>query len=110
MSGVSLRDPGLQPERTALSWHRTGWLILLNAVLAVRTAVSNDSLGLTMMAFVLLPASSAVFLLGAHRRRALLEYQTPSCVSAAGMLGLAVLVFVVAGVGFAGIALAALRK
>ena len=33
------RDPGLQPERTALAWKRTSLLMAANAVLIVRAGV-----------------------------------------------------------------------
>ncbi|WP_202300986.1 DUF202 domain-containing protein [Dryocola clanedunensis] len=33
---MSDRDPGLQPERTALSWRRTAWSMLIPTILCLR--------------------------------------------------------------------------
>ena len=109
MSDISLRDPGLQPERTALAWHRTGWAIMLNAVLGLRMGVSKSSLGVMILALALIAASGAVFWFGAHRRRALLACQPQKSAPAATMLLLAAVVGVVASVGFVGIAHGALK-
>lgn len=65
------RDQGLQAERTALSWSRTGWAILANALLALRSGWVNQAVAVTLLAFALLAASGAVMLYGGWRRRQL---------------------------------------
>jgi len=37
------RDRGLQPERTTLSWLRTVFVVLINALLVARVGYSNDN-------------------------------------------------------------------
>lgn len=109
MSGILPRDPGLQPERTALAWHRTGWAIMLNAVLGMRMGVSNSSPGVTILALALMAASGVVFWFGTYRRRALLASQPPKGATAATLLLLAAVVAVVASAGFFSIAHGALK-
>jgi hypothetical protein len=62
----------LQAERTALSWSRTGWTVLANALLALRSGWVNREVPITLLAFALLLASAAAVLYGAWRRRQLL--------------------------------------
>ena len=38
------RDPGLQPERTALAWHRTAFTTLIFSLAAVRVAFSRGDI------------------------------------------------------------------
>ena len=52
------RDPGLQPERTALSWQRTGVATLLTGSAAVAAAVHGGE------PLVVLPALAALALAG----------------------------------------------
>jgi uncharacterized membrane protein YidH (DUF202 family) len=68
-------DPGLQPERTSLSWTRTAAGLLLNAVLNLRSAYINESGALLWLSLVLLLASAATLGFG-HRRRMQLEAST----------------------------------
>lgn len=79
------RDPGLQPERTALSWHRTAFTVLVFSLAAVRVAVSRSdvvslvlsSIG-TMLALVLVGLSW-------HRQKTMLtnsELMTPTSILA----------------------------
>ncbi|WP_217349237.1 DUF202 domain-containing protein [Polaromonas sp. C04] len=67
------RDPGLQAERTALAWNRTGLAVLANALLALRSGWASRDAPITILAFVLLVAAGAAVLYGAWRRRHLLN-------------------------------------
>jgi uncharacterized membrane protein YidH (DUF202 family) len=67
-----IRDPGLQAERTALAWNRTGLAVLANALLALRTGWSSGQTTLSAVAIALLMASGATICYGAWRRRQLL--------------------------------------
>ncbi|GAB2519000.1 DUF202 domain-containing protein [Nocardiopsis aegyptia] len=46
MSDRPVADPGVQLERTTLSWQRTALLLAVNAALVLRTAVDGDLLAL----------------------------------------------------------------
>ncbi|MGQ3663788.1 DUF202 domain-containing protein [Citrobacter braakii] len=50
MNNISkARDPGLQPERTAMSWHRTAFSALVLALLTTRTGFSQEDTVLVAM-------------------------------------------------------------
>lgn len=65
------RDPGLQPERTALAWRRTALSMFVNGALLVRAAAEAGSPALWTASLLVLLASATVFAVGSHRRRAL---------------------------------------
>ena len=67
------RDPGLQAERTALAWSRTGLAVLVNALLALRSGWASRQTPITVLAFVLLVAAGAAVFYGGWRRRQLLS-------------------------------------
>ncbi|MDV7103723.1 DUF202 domain-containing protein [Vibrio sp. TH_r3] len=63
----SERDPGLQPERTSMSWMRTHFLSLGIGALMIRIGGSNDSLVVQLNGGVLLLAT--LFAIYYSRRR-----------------------------------------
>ncbi|MCS0496493.1 DUF202 domain-containing protein [Ancylobacter sp. MQZ15Z-1] len=73
MPGAPLRgerpkgDPGLQPERTGLSWSRTGLLAMLVALLLARVGMDGESL-LHLCAALLLGTMAGALLHRAHLR------------------------------------------
>lgn len=71
MNAAVVRDPGLQPERTALSWTRTALVVAVNALLALRTGLVQGEPWLVAVGLVLIGAGGAVAAIGAVRSRQL---------------------------------------
>lgn len=65
------RDPGLQGERTALSWSRTALTIAVNALLALRTGWVSGEGWLIALGVLLLFAAACTVVYGNRRGRAL---------------------------------------
>lgn len=65
------RDPGLQPERTALAWRRTALSMFVNGALLVRAAAEAGSPALWAASVLIVLASATVYVVGRYRRRAL---------------------------------------
>jgi uncharacterized membrane protein YidH (DUF202 family) len=71
MTTPPVRDPGLQGERTALSWTRTALVIVVNALLSLRTAWVSGQPVLTVAGIILVLAAIAAMVYGTLRGRAL---------------------------------------
>ena len=64
-------DPGLQAQRTALAWVRTGLSVFVNALLALRSGLQGGSALTTSLGVALLAAAAMTVACGALRRRQL---------------------------------------
>lgn len=82
----AVRDPGLQPERTALSWTRTSLAILANGLLIAGRELPSHPGQWEVLPIVMAAGSVAsalvVYLIGRHRRRSLARVPLSAPVSA----------------------------
>ena len=93
-------DPGLQPERTAMSWTRTSVALAANGLLVgsrdLISGADHWSLPLAVVTAITLGAAAAVFLIGRARSRRLTRHRVagrltePTVIVVAG-LGVTVL-------------------
>ena len=74
---IQPRDPGVQPERTALAWSRTGLALLANAMLVLRAGWTTESVSVVTLGVLLLAACGAAFACGAWRRHRLVSGVVP---------------------------------
>ncbi|WP_071809124.1 DUF202 domain-containing protein [Franconibacter pulveris] len=65
MAKLDNRDPGLQPERTLLSWQRTFFSVLILALVTLRCGLSRENMLLTGAgaSFVLLSLTMTLIIL-----------------------------------------------
>lgn len=70
MSGVSTRDPGLQPERTAQAWERTGLTLLGCSLVLVAIDKQTLHLGWLVPSLAVLGVAVVVILTAERRYRA----------------------------------------
>jgi|JI7StandDraft_1071085.scaffolds.fasta_scaffold67727_2 uncharacterized membrane protein YidH (DUF202 family) len=67
------RDPGLQPERTALAWSRTALAMLASALVLLRTGLVDEPSSLATCGGLLLVGAGWMQAVAVVRRRRLCE-------------------------------------
>lgn len=91
-------DPGLQQQRTGLSWTRSSLVVAMNALLVARAGIINGTVALVGVGLVLLVAAVAVMLHGRRRHQriamAIAAGRTP--IDLAGARGLVVVTALIA--------------
>ena len=85
------RDPGLQPERTALSWHRTTFSVVILTLATARIGFSRGNLASAWLAGVAVGLTLALLVLSRSRQQQLApgtELTTPVPVAFKRLLSL----------------------
>jgi uncharacterized membrane protein YidH (DUF202 family) len=103
------RDPGLQAERTALAWSRTGLALLVHALLALRGGLVAGKPGLTVLGGLLVMAAAGATAYGGWRRHRLLRFEPAGAPPAWAML-LTTACTLLAGLTAVEVALQSLRQ
>ncbi|HTS84951.1 MAG TPA: DUF202 domain-containing protein [Usitatibacter sp.] len=71
-------DPGLQRERTALAWSRTGLAVLVNALVVLRAGAQSDDLAVIALGALLLVASAGAVACAVWRSVSLAHHVHPA--------------------------------
>lgn len=93
---MATRDPGLQPERTALSWGRTSLSMAANALLLLRSGLAADQRAVTALGVALLVGTAWTLSQAARRRREFADAAVAPAISPAAPLLLVAWVFIAA--------------
>jgi hypothetical protein len=72
-TALRVRDPGLQPERTALSWHRTAFSSLILALVTIRSGVSQQDLLLTVAGGIAMMLSLLLVFISFGRQKLIVQ-------------------------------------
>jgi hypothetical protein len=67
MAEVTASDPGLQPQRTALAWSRTGLSVFVNGLIVLRAGSGAQQRFVVALGIVLLLASATTVACGVWR-------------------------------------------
>ncbi|PPL18848.1 DUF202 domain-containing protein [Microterricola pindariensis] len=98
------RDPGLQPERTALAWNRTALAVAVNAALVLRAGALGDApLLVGVGVFLLLAAGAATAYSSIRKRQLLRAIDTPPPSSSLALTLAAILALLASAAGIASI-------
>lgn len=96
-------DPGLQPERTALSWTRTSLAIAVNALLSLRAGLVAGEPAMVAVGALLFAAAGAAVAVGAVRRRQLMGETLTITPPRGALLGVAGIALVASAAGVASV-------
>lgn len=78
MAEVRPYDPGLQPQRTALAWGRTGLAVFVNALIVLRAGLVSDQMLIMGLGVLLLVAAGLSVVCGTWRVRHLAAHGAQS--------------------------------
>lgn len=97
---MSVPDRGLQPQRTALAWSRTGLALFVNALLVLRSGIQAERISIVLLGIVLLAGAAMSVVYGTWRIRHL---ATPGGLSTPPWIVIAATVWVTWIACFAGV-------
>ena len=78
MAEVAPQDSGLQPQRTALAWSRTGLAVFVNALIVLRAGLASEQGVIIGLGAVLLVAAGLSVVCGNWRVRHLAAHGSRS--------------------------------